>query len=77
MKHRITYFRPAFELKFSYCWNLIVVSMPSHVIHRVVCENICEFSSEEIDRLVDVEPPRLRRLSLGGVVRRGFVGGLV
>jgi len=27
--------------------------MPSHVVHRVVGERICEFSSEEIDKLVD------------------------
>jgi len=27
--------------------------MPSHVIHRVVGERICGFSSEEIDRLID------------------------
>jgi hypothetical protein len=27
--------------------------MPSHIVHRVVGERICGFSSEEIDRLVD------------------------
>jgi hypothetical protein len=27
--------------------------MPSHIVHRVVGERICGFSSEEIDRLID------------------------
>jgi len=33
----------------------LIIPMPSHVIHRVVGERICGFSSEEIDRFVDEE----------------------
>jgi hypothetical protein len=32
---------------------LLVIPTPSHIVHRVVGERICGFSSEEIDRLVD------------------------
>jgi hypothetical protein len=33
----------------------LVIPTPSHIVHRVVGERICSFSSEEIDRLVDEE----------------------
>jgi hypothetical protein len=33
----------------------LVIPTPSHIVHRVVGERICGFSSEEIDKLVDEE----------------------